>query len=107
MRMQAIWNGKVIADSDDTVVIEGNHYFPASHVDPSALRPSSTTTVCGWKGTASYHTVVVDGAENADAAWFYQHPKPSADAITARIAFWKGSAVTPAPESADATDSAT
>ncbi len=87
---KAIWNGAVIADSDDTVVVEGNHYFPRDAVDPAVLRPSSTTTVCPWKGTASYHSVVVDGKENKDAAWFYPDPRSAAAQIADRIAFWKG-----------------
>ncbi|MFN7389528.1 DUF427 domain-containing protein [Brevundimonas sp.] len=87
---KAIWNGAVIADSDDTVVVEGNHYFPRGAVDPAVLRPSSTTTVCSWKGTASYHSLVVDGKENKDAAWFYPEPKSAAAEIADRIAFWKG-----------------
>jgi uncharacterized protein (DUF427 family) len=87
---KAIWNGVVIADSDDTVVVEGNHYFPRDAVDPAVLRPSSTTTVCPWKGTASYHSIVVDGQENRDAAWFYPEPKSAAAEIADRIAFWKG-----------------
>lgn len=87
---KAIWNGAVIADSDDTVVVEGNHYFPRDAVDPAVLRPSSTATVCPWKGTASYHSVVVDGKENKDAAWFYPEPKSAAAEIADRIAFWKG-----------------
>ncbi|KPF80138.1 hypothetical protein IP78_07580 [Brevundimonas sp. AAP58] len=87
---KALWNGAVIADSDDTVVVEGNHYFPRDAVDPAVLRPSSTTTVCPWKGTASYHSIVVDGKENRDAAWFYPEPKSAAAEIADRIAFWKG-----------------
>jgi uncharacterized protein (DUF427 family) len=87
---KALWNGAVIADSDDTVVVEGNHYFPRDAVDPAVLRPSSTTTVCPWKGTASYHTIVVDGQENRDAAWFYPEPKSAAAEIKERVAFWKG-----------------
>jgi uncharacterized protein (DUF427 family) len=87
---KAIWNGAVIADSDDTVVVEGNHYFPRGAVDPAVLRPSSTTTVCSWKGTASYHSLVVDGKENKDAAWYYPEPKSAAAEIADRIAFWKG-----------------
>jgi uncharacterized protein (DUF427 family) len=87
---KALWNGAVIADSDDTVVVEGNHYFPRDAVDPAVLRPSSTTTVCPWKGTASYHTIVVDGQENRDAAWFYPEPKSAAAEIKDRVAFWKG-----------------
>lgn len=87
---KAIWNGAVIADSDDTVMVEGNHYFPRGAVDPAVLRPSSTTTVCSWKGTASYHSLVVDGKENKDAAWYYPEPKSAAAEIADRIAFWKG-----------------
>jgi uncharacterized protein (DUF427 family) len=92
--MRAIWNGTVIASSDDTVVVEGNHYFPAASVDPSVLRPSSTTSVCPWKGTASYYSLEVDGATNADAAWFYPEPKEAAAQIADRVAFWKGVEVT-------------
>lgn len=88
--VEARWNGKVIARSDDTVVVEGNHYFPPESVDASVLRPSATTTVCGWKGTASYHSLEVDGATNPDAAWYYPEPKDAAAEIRDRIAFWKG-----------------
>jgi uncharacterized protein (DUF427 family) len=88
--MRAIWNGTVIAESDDTVVVEGNHYFPATSVDSSLLRPSSTTTHCPWKGDASYYSLEVDGQTNADAAWFYPDPKPAASQIAERVAFWKG-----------------
>ena len=88
--VKAVWNGAVIAESDDTVVIEGNHYFPADTVDSAALRSSDTHTFCPWKGTASYYTVAVNGAENPDAAWYYPDPKPAAAEITGRIAFWKG-----------------
>ncbi len=88
--MRAIWNGSVIADSSDTVVVEGNHYFPLDSVKPDSLQPSSTHSVCPWKGTASYYTVVVDGQENQDAAWFYPEPKPAAEEIRDRIAFWRG-----------------
>lgn len=88
--VQARWRGQVIASSDDTVVVEGNHYFPREAVDAAALRPSSTTTICPWKGTAHYHSIVVDGAENRDAAWYYPDPKPAAAGIKDRIAFWHG-----------------
>ncbi|GGB40265.1 hypothetical protein GCM10011380_32150 [Sphingomonas metalli] len=88
--VQARWNGAVIASSDDTVVVEGNHYFPTSAVDASLLRPSATTTICPWKGTAHYHSLQVDGATNPDAAWYYPDPKPEAENIRDRIAFWKG-----------------
>ena len=88
--MKAIWNGKVIADSDQTVVVEGNHYFPPHSVKTEYLRGSSTTTVCGWKGTAHYYDLVVDGQINPGAAWYYPAPKEAAQAIQGRIAFWKG-----------------
>jgi uncharacterized protein (DUF427 family) len=87
---RATWNGTVVAESDDTVVVEGNHYFPAESVRADVLRPNDSTTVCPWKGTASYHDVVVDGAVNAGAAWYYPAPKDAAAEIKDRIAFWKG-----------------
>ena len=87
---EARWNGNTIARSDDTVVIEGNHYFPPDAVDAAVLRPSDTISVCPWKGTAHYYSLVVDGAENRDAAWFYPETKSAADIIRGRIAFWKG-----------------
>jgi uncharacterized protein (DUF427 family) len=88
--VQARWHGKVIASSDDTVVVEGNHYFPPAAVDEAVLRPSATTSKCPWKGTAHYYSLVVDGAENRDAAWYYPDPKPAAAEIKDRIAFWRG-----------------
>jgi uncharacterized protein (DUF427 family) len=88
--VEARWNGAVIARSDDTVVVEGNHYFPPEAVEQALLRPSDTHTTCPWKGVASYYSLVVDGRENTDAAWFYPETKPKADAIRGRIAFWKG-----------------
>ncbi len=88
--VEARWNGRVIATSDETLVVEGNHYFPADAVDSSVLRPSATTSGCPWKGIAHYHSLVVDGQENRDAAWFYPEPKDAAAAIRGRIAFWKG-----------------
>jgi len=88
--MKAIWNGRVIAESNDTVVVEGNHYFPPESVDRSFLRDSTTHTTCGWKGVASYYDVVVDGETNRDAAWHYPSPKDAARQISGRIAFWKG-----------------
>jgi uncharacterized protein (DUF427 family) len=88
--VSAIWNDTVIAESDDTVVVEGNHYFPAGSVKPGVLTPSTTTSGCPWKGTANYHTVVAGGAENKDAAWYYAEPKEAAANIKGRIAFWKG-----------------
>ena len=86
----ASWNGSVIASSDDTVVVEGNHYFPRDSVVEGVLVDSTRTSVCPWKGTASYASVVVDGQTNADAAWSYPAPKDAAAEITGRIAFWKG-----------------
>jgi uncharacterized protein (DUF427 family) len=88
--IRATWNGEVIAESDDTVVVEGNHYFPADAVRADVLRPSSTTSVCAWKGTASYHSLEVAGQLNRDAAWYYPTPSPAAAAIAGRIAFWRG-----------------
>ena len=92
--MKAIWNGQVIAQSDDTVVVEGNHYFPANSVKADYLRPSATHSTCPWKGEASYHSLSVDGQENRDAAWFYPQPKDAARQIAGRVAFWKGVQVT-------------
>ena len=88
--VKAVWNGATIAESDETIVVEGNHYFPRDAVNAELLVPSGTTTVCPWKGTASYYSLVVDGAENRDAAWYYPETKPAADEIRDRIAFWKG-----------------
>lgn len=88
--VRATWNGAVIAESDDTVVVEGNHYFPADSVRADCLRASDTQTVCPWKGTASYYTIVVDGITNPDAAWFYPEPFDAAASIAGRLAFWKG-----------------
>ena len=88
--MKAIWNGAVIADSDQTVVVEGNHYFPADAVRREYLRPSGRHTTCGWKGEASYYDVIVAGQTNKDAAWYYPDPLPAARQIAGRIAFWKG-----------------
>lgn len=88
--MKAIWNDAVLAESDKTVRIEGNHYFPKGSVNPEYFTESSTTTHCPWKGEASYYTLVVNGRENRDAAWYYAEPKPAAKAIKGHIAFWKG-----------------
>ena len=88
--MKAIWNNQIIAESDQTVVVEGNHYFPLESVKPEVLRPSSTTSTCPWKGVASYYSLEVGGKENKDAAWYYPAPKDAAKNITGRLAFWKG-----------------
>jgi uncharacterized protein (DUF427 family) len=87
---RAIWNGVVIAESDATVVVEGNHYFPPQTVQREHLRESAHHTVCGWKGTASYYDVVVDGATNKEAAWYYPKPEDAAQQIAGYIAFWRG-----------------
>ena len=88
--MKATWNGVVLAESDDTVVVEGNHYFPKSSINCEYFVESAKQTVCSWKGTASYFDIVVDGSTNADAAWYYPEPKDAAKEITGHIAFWKG-----------------
>jgi uncharacterized protein (DUF427 family) len=88
--MRATWNGVTIAESDDTVVVEGNHYFPAESVKADLLASSDHQTSCPWKGVASYHSIVVDGETNTNAAWFYPTPKDAAKEITGRVAFWKG-----------------
>lgn len=86
----ARWNGAILAQSDDTVIVEGNHYFPPESLDPACFEDSDAHTVCPWKGVASYKTVVVDGARNPNAAWYYPDPKPAASNIAGRFAFWKG-----------------
>ena len=88
--MKAIWKNTVIAQSDETVVVEGNHYFPADSVRIELLKDSDTTTVCPWKGTANYYNIDVDGETNQDAAWYYPEPKDAAAKIRGRVAFWKG-----------------
>lgn len=93
--MKAIWNDAVLAESGDTVVVEGNHYFPRAAVNEAYLEPSETTTVCGWKGTANYFSLNVSGKRNPDAAWYYANPKDAAKEIKDRVAFWKGVKVTP------------
>ena len=93
--MKAIWNGTVLAESDDTVVVEGNHYFPRAALDETLIAPSEATTYCPWKGTAHYYHLVVDGERNADAVWYYPAPKSAAQEIQGRVAFWHGVAVTP------------
>jgi uncharacterized protein (DUF427 family) len=87
---KAIWNGAVLAESDKTIVIEGNHYFPASAIRAEHFKPSATHTVCSWKGTASYYTIEVDGKQNPDAAWYSPEPKDAAKEIAGYVAFWKG-----------------
>ena len=91
---KAVWNSVVIAESDDTVVVEGNHYFPLSAVRQDVLRDSSTKTTCPWKGLASYDSLELDGATSPDAAWYYPQPKDAAAQIRDRVAFWKDVQVT-------------
>ena len=88
--MKATWNGETIAESNNTVVVEGNHYFPADSINKACFQPSETHTVCGWKGTASYYDVVAGGETNKDAAWYYPEAKPDAKNIEGYVAFWKG-----------------
>ena len=88
--MKAIWNNQVIAESDDIMNVEGNSYFPVDTVNKEFLKESETETVCHWKGLASYYSLKVDGALNQDAAWYYAEPRPLADGIKGRVAFWKG-----------------
>lgn len=93
--MKAIWNGATVAESDDTVIVEGNHYFPRSSVGEEYLAASDTRTVCPWKGTAHYFDLVVGGETNRDAAWTYPTPKAAAAEIEHRVAFWHGVEVAP------------
>jgi uncharacterized protein (DUF427 family) len=87
---KAMWNGAVIAESDNTVMVEGNHYFPIASVNADLLEPSSKQTSCPWKGEASYYSLKVDGNVNADAAWYYPTPKDAAKEIKDHVAFWRG-----------------
>lgn len=90
MTMRAVWKGQVLAESDQTVVVESNHYFPPEAVRREFFAPSNTTTVCSWKGLANYYTVNVEGAANPDAAWYYSAPKEEAEQIRDYVAFWRG-----------------
>ena len=92
--MKAIWNGAVLAESNKTVVVEGNHYFPSASMNRQYLRPSKTHTTCHWKGEASYYDVVVNDLVNHDAAWYYAQPSEAAKEIKDHVAFWKGVQVT-------------
>ena len=89
-QLKAIWNNAVLAESDKTIVVEGNHYFPPDAINKELFKPSDTHTVCGWKGTASYYDVVVNGEVNKDAAWYYPNTKDAARNIENYVAFWKG-----------------
>jgi len=92
--MKAIFNGQLLADSDETVVIENNHYFPPASLNKSYFKDSSTHSTCPWKGEASYYTIEVDGKVNTDAAWYYPEPKDAAKEIKDHVAFWKGVEIT-------------
>ncbi len=102
---RAIWNGAVIAESDDTVVVERNHYFSLESVKSEYLVESDRQTVCPWKGRANYYTLEIGGASNVDAAWYYPEPKPAAEAVRGRIAFWRGVKVVPTEEERSHTNS--
>lgn len=88
--MKAIWNGKIIAESDKTVEVEGNHYFPLDSINQSLFEESTHTSTCGWKGLANYYTITVDGKANENAAWIYKTPKEAALEIANHVAFWQG-----------------
>lgn len=92
---RAVWNGVVVAESENTTVVDGRHYFPPESVRWEHLAGSPSTSVCGWKGVVAYYTVVVDGRENRDAAWTYRAPKPAAEHIAGQIGFWRGVKVEP------------
>ncbi len=93
--MKAVWNDKVLAESEDTIIVEGNHYFPAESINKEYFAQSDFTSFCGWKGTASYYSVNVDGKTNKDCAWYYAEPNDAAKKIKGRIAFWNGVDVSP------------
>lgn len=88
--MKATWKNTVIAQSDDTVVVDGNHYFPAASLDRKYVAFSNHQSTCAWKGKASYYSLIVDGEMNIDAVWYYPEPKPEAAMVRDRVAFWKG-----------------
>ncbi|MBC32005.1 MAG: hypothetical protein CMH48_14330 [Muricauda sp.] len=88
--MKAIWNGKILAESNKTVLVENNHYFPPESIQKEYFKPSNTHTTCPWKGEASYYTLQVDREENRDAAWYYPEPSEAAKKIKDHVAFWKG-----------------
>jgi uncharacterized protein (DUF427 family) len=92
---RAIWNDVVVADSDQTVVVEGNHYFPPDSIEAEYFEPSTLRTVCPWKGVADYHDIIVNGSRNQGAAWFYADPSPAAADIKGYVAFWRGVRVEP------------
>jgi uncharacterized protein (DUF427 family) len=95
MTLKAVWNGALIAQSDDTVVVEGNHYFPLASVNAEYFVPSTHNTICSWKGKAEYYSLLVHGKINENAVWFYADPKPEAEHVRGRVAFWHGVQVGP------------
>ncbi len=92
--MKAMWQGQIIAESDDTVVVEGNHYFPRDSLQQEYIQEGTTTSYCPWKGTAHYYSLVISGETNVDAVWYYPEPKPEASEIKRRVAFGRGVQVT-------------
>ena len=92
--MKAIWKDEVLAESDETIVVEGNHYFPPKSIHSQFFRKSNTKTMCVWKGVASYYDIVVNGSTNKDAAWFYAAPSDAASQIKNYVAFWRGVQIT-------------
>ncbi len=93
--MKATWKGTVIAESDDTVVVEGNHYFPADSLRREYVTESAHRSTCPWKGIAHYYSLSIDGADNPNAVWYYPEPLPAAQQVAGRVAFWKGVSVAP------------
>jgi len=93
--MKAVWHDTVIAESPDTVIVEGNHYFPLTSVNAALLEPSTHTSVCPWKGTANYYSLKVNDERNVNAVWYYAEPQDAARQIKGRVAFWKGVSVVP------------
>ncbi|MEH6634160.1 MAG: DUF427 domain-containing protein [Halioglobus sp.] len=92
--MKALWQGQIVAESDDTVVVEGNHYFPRDSLQQGYIQESTTTSHCPWKGTAYYYSLLINGEINVDAVWYYPEPKPAASETNDRVAFWRGVQVT-------------
>ncbi|MDX1437574.1 MAG: DUF427 domain-containing protein [Anaerolineales bacterium] len=97
-KVQAVWNGAILAESDETRIVEGNHYFPPESINEEFFKKNSHNTVCPWKGVASYYDVEVDGQVNKSAAWYYPEASPAAEHIRGYVAFWHGVKVRPAPE---------
>lgn len=88
--IKAVWNGVILAESDQTIIVEGNHYFPPGSIREKYIQKSETHTICGWKGVANYYNIQVDGETNMNAAWYYSSPKEAVSRIAGYVAFWKG-----------------